>query len=227
MFNPKVTIPLALSATLFASSLANAQTTTDRSFLETTPGNSATTVKSVPGTTTTETDTTTTTGLVSEIAPDGFIVRTENGTTPIRYSSSASTTYVDEAGRPVARELVTSGLPVTVRYRRVGERLIAEHVVVRKPTSTTNGATVIERNTTVTPPPIVVEKPVVVEKKVPVVVEKKVYVDRPVVVEKKVFVDRPVVVEKPVEKPAPAAVIIEKKTTTTTTTTTTDKKDRD
>jgi len=216
MFNSKVTFPLALSATLFASSFASAQTTTDRTIVETIPRNSSTTVRSVPGTTTTETTTTTTTGLLSEIAPDGFIVRTESGAAAIRYSSSASTTYVDETGRPVARELVTSGLPVTVRYRRVGERLIAEHVVVRQPSSTTTGATVIERDSAVTRPPIVIEKPVIVEKKVPVIVEKKIYVDRPVVIEKPVLV----------EKPAPASVIIEKKTTTTTTTTT-DKKDRD
>ncbi len=209
MFIPKVTFPLAFTATLFAGSFANAQTT---------PGTTTTTVQSVPGTTTTETTTTTTAGLISELAPDGLVVRTETGTA--RYSSSASTIYVDETGRAVARELVTSGLPVTVHYSRSGDRLIADRVVVRRQTSTTTAApTVIERNTTITNPPVVIEKPVIVEKKV--------YVDRPVVVEKKVYVDRPVVVEKPVivEKEVPAP-IIEKKTTTTTTTTT-GKKDKD
>jgi len=216
MYIPKVTFPLAFTTILFAGTLANAQTT---------PG-STTAVETVPGTTTTETTTTTTAGLISELAPDGLVIRTETGTA--RYSSSASTIYVDETGRAIARELVTSGRPVTVHYTRSGERLIADRVIVRRQANTTTVApTVIERNTTITNPTVVVEKPVIVEKKVPVVVEKKVYVDRPVAVEKKVYVDRPVVVEKPViVEPVVPAPIIEKKTTTTTTTTK-GKKDKD
>ncbi len=157
----------------------------------------------------TTTATTTTAGTISEVAPDALLIRTETSATPVRYGFSSSTTYVDETGAPVSREVVRSGVPVTVHYIRDGERLIADRVIVRRQTTTATAPTVIERstNTTVTQPPVVVEKkvPVVVEKKVPVVVEKKV----PVVVEK------PVIVEKRV--PAPT---VEEKTTTTTTTTT-------
>lgn len=173
--------------------------------------------------TATTTSTTTTAGMVSEAGPDSITVRTETSTEPVRYSFSQSTTYVDEAGAPVSRELVRSGLPVTVHYIRDGERLVADRVIVRRQTTTTAqpAPTVIERNTTITKPPVVIERqvdrPVVVEKKVPVIVEKKVpvYVDRPV--EKKVYVDRPVVVEKRV-KPATEAIVEERTTTTTTTT---------
>src|SRR5687768_1387901 len=176
MMIPKASFPLALVSTLFAGSLASAQTVPR-----------TTTVESVPGqtrssTTETETTTTTTVGTVAEMGPDVLTIRTESAPAPIRYASSASTVFVDETGQPVAREIVTSGLPVTVHYSRVGDRMIADRVVVRRQTSTTTtGPTVIEKNTTITRPPVVVEKPVPVEKKV--------YVDRPV--EKKVYVDRP------------------------------------
>jgi hypothetical protein len=183
----KLTLPLAISAVLLAGPLVHGQSVST-------------------------TTTTTSAGLVSEIAPDALVIRTESSSVPIRYLSSATTTYVDETGAPVSRELVASGLPVTVEYVRDGERLLAQRVVVRRQTTTTTtpAPTVIERNTTVTRPPVVVEKPVIVEKKVPVVVEKKVPVDRPVIVEKRV--------------PAAPAPIIEEKTTTTTTTTTNDRK---
>ena len=202
MFDLKITFLFALPATLLVSSLASAQTT-NRTIIETVPRPGPTTVQSVPSATTTET-VTTAAGLVTEIAPDGFTIRSKDGTPGVRFFNASKIAYLDDTGRPVSRELVTSGLPVTVLYTRVGERLIAERVVVGLPT------TVIEKSTAVTRPPVVIEKPVIVEKKVPVVVEKKVYVDRPVIV----------------EKPAPAPVIIEKKTTTTTTTTS-EKKDKD
>ena len=64
---------------------------------------------------------------------------------------------------PGARKLVTSGLPVTVHYSRLSERLITDRVVVRRQVSTTAPPTVIERNTTITNPPVVIEKPVIVE----------------------------------------------------------------
>lgn len=193
MFISRFIFPFAVSAALVGGPLANAQTTS------------------------TTTTATSTAGLVSELAPDALIIRTESSTVPIRYSSSVSTTYVDETGNPVSRELVTSGLPVTVQYSRDGDRLIADRVIVRRQTTTTTAApTIIEKTTTITPPPVVVEKPVIVEKRVPVIVEKKV----PVVVEKRVEVpvDRPVIIEKRVPSP-----VIEEKSTTTTTTTTSGK----
>jgi hypothetical protein len=159
--------------------------------------------QTVTSTATTE-STTTTAGTVSEISPDTLVVRTETSATPIRYSFTKTTQYVDETGAPVSLEVVKSGLPVTVQYIREGDRMIASRVTVRRQTTSAPAPTVIERNTTITQPPTVVEKPVIVEKKVPVVV------DRPVVVEK------PVIVERPVKR---APQLIEEKTTTTTTTT--------
>jgi hypothetical protein len=169
---------------------------------------------------------TTSTGTISEIGPDRLIIQSRTESAPLRYRFTRTTAYVDETGAPVAAEVVRSGLPVTVEYARDGEELVATRVIVQRQTAPA-GATVIERNTTITPPPQVVEKkvyvdrPVVVEKRVPVEVEKKVYVDRPVIVEKPVPVDRTVIVEKPAPRvvvPAPQ-VIEEKKTTTTITTT--------
>ncbi|MEA3213488.1 MAG: hypothetical protein QOE70_6545 [Chthoniobacter sp.] len=163
----------------------------------------------------TTTSTTTSAGLISEVGSDALVIRTETSPTPIRYGFTPSTVYLDETGAPVSREVVRSGVPVTVEYVQDGERLVASRVIVRRQTTTTTNPapTVIERNTTITRPPVVIDRPVVVEK--PVIVEKKV----PVIVEKKVLVEKPVVVEKRV----PAPVIEEKTTKTTTTTTTTDK----
>lgn len=79
----------------------------------------------------TTTTTTTSAGTISELGPQAVIIKTETGTEPVRYVSSETTTYVDENGRPVSIETVKSGLPVTVYYTRVGDRLIASKVMVR------------------------------------------------------------------------------------------------
>lgn len=136
----------------------------------------------------TETTTTRTEGFISEVRPDVVAVRVEGASAPVVYSSTTSTVYVDEAGQPVSREIVTSGLPVTVQYTRLDGRLVADRVVVH-------------RRETVAP--AVTERQTTVRREAPAVVEKKVHVERPVVVEKTVEV--PPVVEK-------------KTTTTTTTT---------
>ena len=78
-----------------------------------------------------ETTTTNTAGTISEFGTDTIIVRSETSPTPIRYSYSKTTTYVDEAGRPVSMETVKSGLPVTVYYSKDGERMVATKVIVR------------------------------------------------------------------------------------------------
>lgn len=78
-----------------------------------------------------------TAGTISEMSPDTIVVRTETSSSPMNYSSTKSTTYVDETGAPVSVETVKSGLPVTVYYTREGDRMIAEKVVVRKTTTTT------------------------------------------------------------------------------------------
>jgi hypothetical protein len=55
---------------------------------------------------------------------------------------------VDEDGVPVSIETVKSGVPVTVEYTRIGDRLIANRVIVRR-TVLPNG-TIIEKKTTTT-----------------------------------------------------------------------------
>ena len=80
--------------------------------------------------------TTETAGTISELGQDTIVVRSETSSSPMRYSSTQSTTYVDETGTPVSVETVKSGLPVTVYYTRDGNRLVADKVVVRKTTTT-------------------------------------------------------------------------------------------
>jgi len=83
------------------------------------------------------TTTTTTAGTVSQISPDVITVNSTTSNTPVSYSYSKTTTYVDELGNPVSLETVKSGLPVTVYYSHVGDRMVASKVIVRKSTTTT------------------------------------------------------------------------------------------
>lgn len=86
---------------------------------------------------TTKTTTTTTNGTLNEFGPERLVVRTETSTSPLNYTVSKTTTYVDETGAPVSMETVKSGLPVTVYYTKSGDALVANKVVVRKRTTTT------------------------------------------------------------------------------------------
>ena len=60
------------------------------------------------------------------------MIRSATSPDPVRYSYSKTTTYVDETGAPVSIETVKSGLPVTVYYVKVGDRMMASKVIVRK-----------------------------------------------------------------------------------------------
>lgn len=98
-------------------------------------------------------ETTTTTnsvGTISEFSPDTIVIRSETSPEPLRYTYSKTTTYVDETGAPVTLETVKSGLPVTVYYSKVGDRLVANRVVVRKTTVTPSAPAIIEKKTTTT-----------------------------------------------------------------------------
>ena len=79
-----------------------------------------------------ETTTTTTAGTISEFGPEMIVIRTETAPEPVRYTYSKTTTYVDETGAPVSIETVKSGLPVTVYYTKVGDKMVATKVIVRK-----------------------------------------------------------------------------------------------
>ena len=94
--------------------------------------------------------TTNSAGTISEFGPETIVIRSETAPEPIRYSYTKSTTYVDETGAPVTIETVKSGLPVTVYYSKVGDRMVADRVVVRKTTTVTPTAPVIEKKTTTT-----------------------------------------------------------------------------
>lgn len=97
-----------------------------------------------------ETTTTTTRGTVSELGPDALVVRTTSSPSPVRYKFTKTTTYVDEAGKPVSIQTVKSGLPVTVHYEDVGGSLVAQKVIVRRATTKSGGSeeTTTETKTT-------------------------------------------------------------------------------
>jgi hypothetical protein len=94
--------------------------------------------------------TTETAGTISELGQDTIVVQSESSSSPMRYSSTQRTTYVDETGAPVSIETVKSGLPVTVYYTREGDRMVADKVVVRKTTTTTGSPMIQEKRTRTT-----------------------------------------------------------------------------
>ncbi|MEI9898181.1 MAG: hypothetical protein WDN28_31075 [Chthoniobacter sp.] len=79
-----------------------------------------------------------------------MVIRTQESAVPIRYSVSKSVVYVDEAGNPVAREIVKTGVPVTVRYVREGDRMIVNRVIVHQATAAAPEAVTTEKTTTTT-----------------------------------------------------------------------------
>jgi hypothetical protein len=98
-----------------------------------------------------ETTTTNSAGTISEFSPETIVIRSETSPEPLRYSYSNTTTYVDETGAPVTLETVKSGLPVTVYYSKVGDRMVANRVVVRKTTTVAPSApAIIEKKSTTT-----------------------------------------------------------------------------
>lgn len=89
-------------------------------------------------------------GTISEVSPDALVIRSTTSTTPIRYTYTKKTNYVDETGMPVSMETVKSGLPVTVYYTSQGNEYVADKVVVRKTTTTTDSTPMTEKKQTST-----------------------------------------------------------------------------
>jgi hypothetical protein len=90
-------------------------------------------------TTTTSTTTRTTSpssGTVSQLGSDTIIIKPTPTSDPVTYQYTETTTYVDEAGNPVAMEMVKSGVPVTIHFTQTGETMTATKVVVKKSTVT-------------------------------------------------------------------------------------------
>ena len=92
--------------------------------------------------TTSITTTTTSDGTISQFGPDQILIKSESSPSPLSYTYSKTTTYVDENGAPVSVETVKSGLPVTVYYTKVGDTLVATKVIVRKAVIVTPAAVV-------------------------------------------------------------------------------------
>lgn len=103
-------------------------------------------------TSTSETTTTTTNsvGTVKTFDGDMMTISTDASPDPISYSYSKTTSYVDEAGTPVAIETVKSGLPVTVYYTKVGDQMVATKVVVGKAVVVPVAPVIEEKKTTTT-----------------------------------------------------------------------------
>jgi hypothetical protein len=121
-----------LGMMLVTSNIASAQAASSSTTSTTT-----TAPAPAPATTTTTTTATTSDGTVSVFSPDTIVVKSTTSTTPLTYSYSKTTTYVDENGNAVSSETVKSGAPVTVYYTQDGDKMIATKVVVKKTTTTT------------------------------------------------------------------------------------------
>jgi hypothetical protein len=87
----------------------------------------------------TSTSVTTTNGAFTEYVPgsETMVVRSETGTSPLRYTVTKQTTIVDEAGAPVAVERISPGSQLSVQYTGTGDRLVASRVVVRRAATST------------------------------------------------------------------------------------------
>lgn len=84
--------------------------------------------------TVTSTKTTTYSGTVSEMNPESstIMVTSESSPTPVSYSYSKETTFVDSTGKVVSSETIRNS-PVTVEYVTEGDRKIVRRVVQTGP----------------------------------------------------------------------------------------------
>ena len=92
-------------------------------------------------------------GTVTEWAPDRVIIREKDVAEPVPFAFARRVEYVDEAGNPVAREVITRDAPVTVRYTREGDRMLVDRVIVHRqvaPSAVTSSQTTTTTTTTVT-----------------------------------------------------------------------------
>jgi hypothetical protein len=105
----------------------------------------------------TSTTVTTTNGAFTEYVPgsETMVIRSETGTSPLRYSVTKQTTIVDETGAPVAIDRISPGSQLSIQYTGSGDRLVASRVVVRPATTATTAVTSVpvtgqQTNTTTT-----------------------------------------------------------------------------
>ncbi|HEY2626950.1 MAG TPA: hypothetical protein VGI41_09405 [Candidatus Udaeobacter sp.] len=103
----------------------------------------------------TATTVTTTNGAFTEYVPgsETMVVRSEAGTSPLRYSVTKQTTIVDETGAPVAIDRISPGSQLSIQYTGAGDQLVASRVVVRRATTAVTGVPAVtgqQTNTTTT-----------------------------------------------------------------------------
>jgi len=106
----------------------------------------------------TSTTVTTTNGAFTEYVPgsETMVVRSETGTSPLRYSVTKQTTIVDETGAPVAIDRISPGSQLSIQYTGSGDRLVASRVVVQRAAPATTTVTTVpavtgqQTNTTTT-----------------------------------------------------------------------------
>jgi len=93
---------------------------------------------------------TTTNGAFTEYVPgsETMVVRSETGTSPLRYSVTKQTTIVDETGAPVAIDRISAGSQLSIQYTGSGDRLVASRVVVRPATTATTAVTSVPAGVT-------------------------------------------------------------------------------
>jgi hypothetical protein len=93
---------------------------------------------------------TTTNGAFTEYVPgsETIVVRSETGTSPLRYSVTKQTTIVDETGAPVAIDRISPGSPLSIQYTDSGDRLVASRVLVRQAAPATTAVTSVPAGVT-------------------------------------------------------------------------------
>src|SRR5437867_11482112 len=101
---------------------------------------------------------TTTNGAFTEYVHgyETMVVRSETGTSALRYSVTKQTTIVDETGAPVAIDRISPGSQLSIQYTGSGDRLVASRVVVQRAAPATTTVTTVpavtgqQTNTTTT-----------------------------------------------------------------------------
>jgi hypothetical protein len=99
-------------------------------------------------TVTTKTETTTYAGTVSEINPSSstIILRSDASPSPVTYTYSKETSFVDMNGQTVTYEAVRNS-PVRVEYSTDGDRRIVRRVVQTGPAVAAPGGVIREKTT--------------------------------------------------------------------------------
>ena len=98
----------------------------------------------------TATTVTTTNGAFTEYVPgsETMVVKTETGTSPLRYSVTKQTTIVDQTGAPVAIDRISPGSQLSIQYTGSADRPVASRVVVQPATTATTAVTTVPAGVT-------------------------------------------------------------------------------